>query len=92
MEAGMAVGAAASHMAAGSASKAEPLGAFSRFAAGLICAGRPSSCRAIQKCVKFLLGKQNADGGWGEDFASCFNREYAAREKLYGRLQQPFKA
>jgi len=29
-------------------------------------------------------GKQNADGGWGEDFSSCFDREYAARDKLYG--------
>ncbi|CAK9018165.1 unnamed protein product [Durusdinium trenchii] len=51
---------------------------------GLLCAGRPASCRPIEACVKFLLGKQNSDGGWGEDFASCFNREYAAREKLYG--------
>lgn len=31
-------------------------------------------------------GKQNSDGGWGEDFSSCFNREYAARDKLYGLL------
>ena len=73
---------------------------------GLLIAGRKPTCKAIQKCVKFLLGppnilsllrvlkcrdslsfysgKQNPDGGWGEDFASCFNREYAPREKLYG--------
>lgn len=31
-------------------------------------------------------GKQNSDGGWGEDFSSCFDREYAARDKLYGHL------
>lgn len=51
---------------------------------GLVCAGRPKTSRAIQDCMHFLLGKQNADGGWGEDFASCFNREYTGKEKLYG--------
>jgi len=52
---------------------------------GLLCAGRqPSSCKPIRRCASFLLSKQNADGGWGEDFASCFNREYAQRDKLYG--------
>eukprot|EP00931_Biecheleriopsis_adriatica_P040301 TRINITY_DN23091_c0_g1_i2.p1 TRINITY_DN23091_c0_g1~~TRINITY_DN23091_c0_g1_i2.p1 ORF type:complete len:844 (+),score=162.66 TRINITY_DN23091_c0_g1_i2:67-2532(+) len=52
---------------------------------GLTTAGRePSDCKAIKKCVQFLLGKQNADGGWGEDFDSCFNRAYASRDKLYG--------
>jgi len=52
---------------------------------GLVCAGRdPSSNSGIQHCVSFLLSKQNADGGWGEDFLSCFNREYTSRDKLYG--------
>lgn len=52
---------------------------------GLICAGhRPESSGAIQKCVAFLLGKQNVDGGWGEEFASCFNREYTSSDKIYG--------
>lgn len=27
---------------------------------GLLCAGRPRSCAAIQKCVKFLLGASSA--------------------------------
>lgn len=52
---------------------------------GLVCAGRaPASCPSILRCVTFLLSKQNEDGGWGEDFASCFNREYASRDKIYG--------
>jgi len=52
---------------------------------GLLIAGeRPRGCREIGRCVEFLLGKQNEDGGWGEDFASCFDREYASRDKLYG--------
>lgn len=52
---------------------------------GLVAAGvKPKSSVAIQKCNRFLLSKQNADGGWGEDFNSCFYREYASKEKLYG--------
>eukprot|EP00932_Pfiesteria_piscicida_P004787 SRR837773.14691.p1 GENE.SRR837773.14691~~SRR837773.14691.p1 ORF type:complete len:169 (+),score=25.88 SRR837773.14691:39-509(+) len=52
---------------------------------GLVSAGRkPESDPHIQRCVKFLLSKQNTDGGWGEDFASCFNREYSSPEKIYG--------
>jgi len=52
---------------------------------GLRCAGRdPATNSAIKRCVAFLLSKQNADGGWGEDFLSCFNREYASRDKIYG--------
>eukprot|EP00933_Yihiella_yeosuensis_P037782 TRINITY_DN3178_c0_g1_i1.p1 TRINITY_DN3178_c0_g1~~TRINITY_DN3178_c0_g1_i1.p1 ORF type:complete len:820 (+),score=142.81 TRINITY_DN3178_c0_g1_i1:135-2594(+) len=52
---------------------------------GLIAAGdSPKNSKGIQKCIKFLLSKQNEDGGWGEDFASCFNKEYTACSKLYG--------
>lgn len=44
---------------------------------GLIAAGKdPTTCQEIQRSIKFLLSKQNSDGGWGEDFSSCFNREY----------------
>merc|ERR1711920_664650 len=44
---------------------------------GLISAGEcPKSCTSIQKCVAFLLDQQNPNGGWGEDFASCYNKLY----------------
>jgi squalene/oxidosqualene cyclase-like protein len=51
---------------------------------GLLTAGEPTSCPAIKRCVAFLLSKQEPDGGWGEDFLSCFNREYTTFDKLYG--------
>lgn len=52
---------------------------------GLVTGGAlPSSSKPIQRCVEFLLSKQNDDGGWGEDFSSCFNREYPSCCKLYG--------
>jgi len=51
---------------------------------GLLHGGESPSCESVQRCVKFLLSKQNADGGWGEDFASCFDRQYAAKDKLPG--------
>jgi len=43
---------------------------------GLLAAGRSVSCKEISGCVKFLLSVQGHDGGWSEDFASCYNREY----------------
>jgi squalene/oxidosqualene cyclase-like protein len=51
---------------------------------GLVVAGESTSCKEIRSCVCFLLSKQNADGGWGEDFSSCFNRAYESRPRLYG--------
>eukprot|EP00927_Polykrikos_kofoidii_P026769 TRINITY_DN23781_c2_g1_i1.p1 TRINITY_DN23781_c2_g1~~TRINITY_DN23781_c2_g1_i1.p1 ORF type:complete len:865 (-),score=112.79 TRINITY_DN23781_c2_g1_i1:234-2747(-) len=52
---------------------------------GLVHAGEtPSICKEIRRCVVFLLGKQNTNGGWGEDFESCFNRDYTSCDKLYG--------
>jgi squalene/oxidosqualene cyclase-like protein len=33
---------------------------------------------AVRRAVRFLLAKQNANGGWGEDFTSCYRKEYAA--------------
>eukprot|EP00929_Paragymnodinium_shiwhaense_P104219 TRINITY_DN6837_c0_g1_i1.p1 TRINITY_DN6837_c0_g1~~TRINITY_DN6837_c0_g1_i1.p1 ORF type:complete len:821 (-),score=147.37 TRINITY_DN6837_c0_g1_i1:88-2550(-) len=51
---------------------------------GLLHGGESPSCETVRRCVRFLLSKQNEDGGWGEDFASCFDKHYAAREKLWG--------
>jgi len=52
---------------------------------GLTIAGeKPTSSKAIQQCMSFLLCHQNQDGGWGEDFNSCFDRAYASKPKLYG--------
>ena len=30
----------------------------------------------IQKAAKFLLGKQNKNGGWGESYLACVNKAY----------------
>mmetsp|Transcript_2478 Transcript_2478/g.5975 ORF Transcript_2478/g.5975 Transcript_2478/m.5975 type:complete len:892 (-) Transcript_2478:224-2899(-) len=43
---------------------------------GLLAAGRPQSCKAIRKCVEFLLSKQNNNGGWGETYLSCVDKVY----------------
>jgi len=44
---------------------------------GLIQTGEPLSSPAIQRCCKFLLSRQRSNGGWGEDFTSCYNKDYA---------------
>jgi squalene cyclase len=44
---------------------------------GLIKAGESRKSSAILKCCKFLLSQQRANGGWGEDFTSCYNKDYA---------------
>ena len=39
----------------------------------------------VQKAVSFLLNKQNNNGGWGEDFTSCYDKQYALHgAKVYG--------
>ncbi|KAM6261018.1 lanosterol synthase isoform 1-T1 [Spheniscus humboldti] len=35
-----------------------------------------SACREVAQACQFLLSKQMADGGWGEDFESCEQRMY----------------
>ena len=38
--------------------------------------------------VNFLLSHQNENGGWGEDFSSCYNKAYALKgAELYGDAQ-----
>mmetsp|Transcript_41349 Transcript_41349/g.95486 ORF Transcript_41349/g.95486 Transcript_41349/m.95486 type:complete len:558 (+) Transcript_41349:167-1840(+) len=44
---------------------------------GLLHAGEPKNSAAIKKGCAFLLKHQNENGGWGEDFTSCFNKVYA---------------
>jgi squalene cyclase len=31
---------------------------------------------AIQNGVKFILSKQNPNGGWGESYVACVNKSY----------------
>jgi len=44
---------------------------------GLIQSGESPSSPAIQRCCKFLLSRQRSNGGWGEDFTSCYDKDYA---------------
>jgi len=42
-------------------------------------------CVEIKKCTEFLLKHQNSNGGWGEDFTSCYDKDYAKNGmKAYG--------
>jgi len=45
---------------------------------GLIQTGESPTSPAIQRCCAFLLSRQRPNGGWGEDFTSCYNKDYAA--------------
>lgn len=52
---------------------------------GLILSGEPKTSSAIRRCCAFLLSHQRANGGWGEDFTSCYNKSYAEKGMdLYG--------
>ena len=46
---------------------------------GLVLSGEPPSSPALKQACAFLLSKQNANGGWGEDFTSCYDKAYAER-------------
>uniref|UniRef100_A0A8D2PJJ2 Terpene cyclase/mutase family member n=1 Tax=Zosterops lateralis melanops TaxID=1220523 RepID=A0A8D2PJJ2_ZOSLA len=35
-----------------------------------------TACREVAQACQFLISKQMADGGWGEDFESCEQRTY----------------
>jgi Prenyltransferase and squalene oxidase repeat len=40
--------------------------------------GRTTAISAAQRrAAAFLLGKQRRDGGWGESYLSCQNKEYS---------------
>lgn len=52
---------------------------------GLVKCGEPLSSDAIMKGCKYLLQQQRPNGGWGEDFTSCYDKAYAAEGmKAYG--------
>lgn len=47
---------------------------------GLLAAGKKPTHPRIVKAAKFILSKQNPDGGWGEDFYSCVHKRYIGCE------------
>ena len=46
---------------------------------GLIRSGDTPNSPSIKKCCEYLLSKQRENGGWGEDFSSCYDKDYAAK-------------
>ncbi|XP_020732679.1 lanosterol synthase isoform X2 [Odocoileus virginianus] len=44
-----------------------------------------AACAEISRACDFLLSRQTADGGWGEDFESCEQRRYvqSARSQIH---------
>ena len=46
---------------------------------GLMMVGEKPESDPVMRACEFLLSKQNANGGWGEDFTSCYNRSYAPK-------------
>ena len=44
---------------------------------GLVLSGEPNDSPSLKSACTFLLGTQNANGGWGEDFTSCYDKAYA---------------
>ena len=47
--------------------------------------GEPLHADSISKACEFLLKHQLPNGGWGEDFTSCYNKDYAKNGMLaYG--------
>jgi len=46
---------------------------------GLVAAGEVlQRSEALQRAVNFLLKKQNPNGGWGESYLACVNKDYPA--------------
>ena len=46
---------------------------------GLVLSGEPPDSDSLRRACSFLLGTQNANGGWGEDFTSCYDKAYAQK-------------
>jgi squalene cyclase len=52
---------------------------------GLVKCGEPVDSPCITRACDFLLRQQRANGGWGEDFTSCYDKNYAQEGmKSYG--------
>lgn len=52
---------------------------------GLVKCGEPLDSPCITKACDFLLRHQRPNGGWGEDFTSCYDKDYAKDGmKAYG--------
>eukprot|EP00429_Kryptoperidinium_foliaceum_P000631 CAMPEP_0176013960 /NCGR_PEP_ID=MMETSP0120_2-20121206/6575_1 /TAXON_ID=160619 /ORGANISM="Kryptoperidinium foliaceum, Strain CCMP 1326" /LENGTH=900 /DNA_ID=CAMNT_0017346883 /DNA_START=17 /DNA_END=2715 /DNA_ORIENTATION=+ len=52
---------------------------------GLVKCGEPLDSPCIVDACKFLLKHQRPNGGWGEDFTSCYDKDYAKEGmKAYG--------
>ncbi|KAF4362238.1 hypothetical protein F8388_008122 [Cannabis sativa] len=56
---------------------------------GLAVAGKTyNNSETIRKALQFLLRTQNKDGGWGESYLSCPNKEYVSLEENGSNLVQ----
>jgi squalene cyclase len=44
---------------------------------GLVKCGESTDSESITKACEFLLRHQRPNGGWGEDFTSCYDKDYA---------------
>ena len=52
---------------------------------GLIKCGEPVNSPCILKACRYLLMHQRPNGGWGEDFTSCYDKDFAKDGmKAYG--------
>jgi squalene/oxidosqualene cyclase-like protein len=45
---------------------------------GLLAGGESIKSDSIQRAIAFVLKKQNTNGGWGENYLACVNKEYPA--------------
>jgi len=45
---------------------------------GLVAASEPLHSPCIKSACEFLLLHQRPNGGWGEDFTSCYDKDYAS--------------
>ncbi|GFQ07803.1 beta-amyrin synthase 1 [Phtheirospermum japonicum] len=56
---------------------------------GLAAAGKSyENCGAVRRGVDFLLKSQTGDGGWGESYLSCTNKEHVPLEDNRSNLVQ----
>lgn len=46
---------------------------------GLIKTGEKFDSPSIKRACDFLISHQRKNGGWGEDFTSCYDKDYASK-------------